>query len=370
MTTNNRDTDTLAHALKTGAGLTEYEADAYTTIVELGSATAIEIADACDVPQARIYDVLRELESEDYIETYKQGSVHARALEPEVVMDELSSQAEALVAAKEELKQRWTKPTLENHRVNIVNRGATTIERAIDQIHDAENEIHLGLTGEQFKSLVDDLAAAYAEGVIVKVSLHPESTHDSLPLAELEPLFEGSVSQVHYGRLPTPFLAIIDRSQVFFTPQNYQHPSHEYGILVNDYSLSHVFNWFFQTALWDPWERVYDDRGDEPPFEYVSIRECLADLKPLFDEDEPQEIFVTVRGYDRLTRAEKTITGKVTDITYSGTLPEEGRWTELITYTEQATMEVATDEQTYSIGGHGTMLEDIEARRITVESVE
>ncbi|WP_458208746.1 TrmB family transcriptional regulator [Haladaptatus sp. NG-SE-30] len=368
---DSRDTETaeLRVALET-AGLTQYEAEAYTTIIDLGSASAVEIADACSVPQARIYDVLRELEAKDYIETYKQGSLHAQARNPQAVMEQLDSQAQTLVDAKDELERRWERPTLENHTVSIVKRGKTVMEKASERISEATNEIHLALTGEQFWALKDELQVAYENGVMVKVSLHPKSYHESLPLAEFEDAFEQTVSQVHYRRLPTPFLVIIDRNRLFFTPENYQHPSHEYGMLVNDYSLSHVFHWFFQTALWEPWERVYDDRTDDPPIEYTSMRECIAAIKRLFDESEEYRIVATVYGFDRLDRTDRTITGEVTDITYSGTPTSDGQWPELITYTERATITIETDEDTYSVGGHGTMLEDIEARRITIDSIE
>lgn len=369
MESNQMDPDELKSALE-AAGFTQYEANAYTTIIELGGASAVEIADACDVPQARIYDVLRELEANDYIETYQQGSLHARAHDPNAVMERLTEQAETLTTAKDELERRWKQPTLEEHTVSIVKRGRTVCDRASERIRQAENEIHLALTAEQFYSLEEDIAAAYESGVVVKLSLHPKSHHDSLPLADLEDDFEGTVSQVRYRRLPTPFLVIVDRNRLFYTPQEYQHPAHEYGMIVNDYSLSHLFHWFFQTAIWDPWEEVYDDRSDDPPIEYTSIRECLVDIKLLREDDPNQMITATVRGYDRMSRVEKELTGEVTNITYSGSLPADGRWRELITYTESANFSLETEGQSYTIGGHGAMIEDIEARRIVIESVE
>ena len=54
------DTDEL-HAVLEEAGLSPYQADAYVTLLALGSASASEIATASGVPQPRIYDVLRGL---------------------------------------------------------------------------------------------------------------------------------------------------------------------------------------------------------------------------------------------------------------------------------------------------------------------
>ena len=36
------------------AGLSQYQAEAYNTLLQLGAASATEIADACTVPTARI----------------------------------------------------------------------------------------------------------------------------------------------------------------------------------------------------------------------------------------------------------------------------------------------------------------------------
>ncbi len=57
------------------AGLSPYQAEAYDALLQLGAASATELADACAVPTARIYDVLRDLETKGYIETYEQDSL-------------------------------------------------------------------------------------------------------------------------------------------------------------------------------------------------------------------------------------------------------------------------------------------------------
>lgn len=51
------DTDEL-YAVLEEAGLSPYQADAYAALLELGSASASEIATTSGVPQPRIYDVL------------------------------------------------------------------------------------------------------------------------------------------------------------------------------------------------------------------------------------------------------------------------------------------------------------------------
>ena len=60
------------------AGFAPYQAQAYVALLELGSASAQEIATASDVPGPRIYDVLHSLEEDGYITTYEQDPLRPR----------------------------------------------------------------------------------------------------------------------------------------------------------------------------------------------------------------------------------------------------------------------------------------------------
>ncbi|SIR66093.1 Sugar-specific transcriptional regulator TrmB [Haladaptatus litoreus] len=350
-------------------GLTQYQAAAYTAVVELGSASAVEIAESSDVPQARIYDVLRDLESRGLIETYDRGSLYAKARSPDAMFDLLEEQSNQLQDAADELETRWEQPVLSEHTVSVVKRSSAAIENAVERLRDAENDVQMALTPDQFRELQDDLRVAYENDVIVKLSIHPQNQYDTEPLGTLREEFAGTASEVRYRRLPTPFLAIVDRSNIFFAPETYQHPSHEYGLLVNDYSLAQVFKWFFQTALWDSWSEVYTDSDGDLPRTYTYIRDCIRDVRPLVEDGE--RVFVTVTGTNRLTQERADISGEIIDVVYSGAPVDEPRETRLITYTEQAIIRIKTDDgEQISVGGWGAMLEDIEADRIVVEAVE
>jgi sugar-specific transcriptional regulator TrmB len=55
------------HLLK-GIGLTMYEAQAYVTLTQLISATAVEVSEKSGIPRSKIYDVLKKLNEKNYIE--------------------------------------------------------------------------------------------------------------------------------------------------------------------------------------------------------------------------------------------------------------------------------------------------------------
>ncbi|MFC4357666.1 TrmB family transcriptional regulator [Halobium salinum] len=356
------DTETLRETLQ-NTGLTQYEADAYIAVLELGSASATEIADACDVPQARIYDVLRNLEGDELVETYQQGSLHARAHDPERMLNQLTSYAETVTEAATEINERWERPTVENHRVSVLKPLSSIYDRTREAIREAENEVQLAATADQFERLRGELEEAYERDVVVKFTLTPEDS-DQSPLEGEAPTFDGVATEVRYRGMPTPYLVLVDRTRVCFAPEKPLHPSHEYGVLVNDYSLSRMFDWYFGTAFWWGWETVYSARDDSLPRTYTSIRECIRDIDRYVDE---ARVVLTVYGQERETGTDVELTGVVRGTTFTGGDLDRPQ---LATFTGEATLTLETAEDTVEIGGWGALFEAVEGKRFVVEAVD
>lgn len=357
------DDETLRETLE-DTGLTQYEAQAYMTLLELGSAAATEIADASGVPQARIYDILRNLEGKGYIETYEKGSLHARARDPSEVVDRLETYADTVEAAADELVDRYETPTVENHRVSVVRPLPSIYDRAEEAIAEAENEIQLTLTPDLYERFREPLREAKERDIIIRLTIAPEQRRP-LDDFDFDFDFEGVVSEAKYRRLPMPFLVIVDRLRVCFAPGASQHPAHKYGVLVNDYSLSQIFEWSFETAFWEHWETVFSDRDKGFPATYTEIRECIRDIAPLLDE---HEVVLTVYGTHHGIDDESTqLTGRVRSVTMTG--DPEAEQMPLATFLEEAHLELETSDGVYVVGGWGAIFEEFEGQRFVVEAV-
>ena len=351
------DSAELCRVLK-NAGLSKYQSQAYTSLLRLGSASATELAGESGVPAARIYDVLRDLEDRGYVETYDGDSLRARAADPDEVLADLRRRSEEFSAAADEIETRWEAPELDQHRVDIVKRFDTVFDHAGEAIAAANTEVQVAVTPREFRRLRDALASAYDNGAIVKASIHTDGDAD---IGELVEEYEGVVTEVRHRTLPTPFVAIVDRTTTCYSPHH--RSVNEYGVLVEDFSLTYVFRWYFDTSLWEVWDVVYDDRSEEPPRRYANLRRFVRDVEPLLSEG--VDVDVTVEGSETGTGNAVTVSGSVVDLVYAGEPRADGE-IPIGQLAGQVTVVVDDGDRRWSVGGWGAVIEDIEARRITV----
>ncbi|WP_435063782.1 TrmB family transcriptional regulator [Halobaculum sp. EA56] len=347
------ETESLVETLE-AAGLSPYQADAYVALLELGTASATDVADASGVPAPRIYDVLRSLEEREYVETYEEGSLRARAHSPSVVLNDLRSRANRLEAAAEEVEQRWEQPELEAGDASIVTRFRTVIERAEAFIRNANHQILLSTTTGNLRRLAPALRDAVGRGVSVRVSVH--TGEDEAPP---DPdLFEGVCIEARHRPLPAPFVALADRRQASFAhhPDSYD----RYGVLVNDRTHTYVFYWYFLTVLWEPWETVYEAASEGLPAEYLDIRHLVRALRELDWRDGP--VRLRVEGYETGTGEERTVEGTVVDVR----VPYASKTRSGFELAGQVTIDLDAGGDHVSVGGWGALVEDIEGTRLTI----
>jgi sugar-specific transcriptional regulator TrmB len=322
-------------------------------------ASATEVAEAGDVPAPRIYDVLRTLESEGYIETYEQDTLRARAHSPRDVLEDLRARSERFERAAEEVEERWEQPELEGNDASIVSRFRTVLERAEAFIDEAAHQILLSTTVRNFERLRPMLAEAHDRGVTIRVSIHTERNESPPDVSSLE----GVVTEMRHRPLPAPFVALADRRKGCFA----HHPDayDRYGVLVNDRTHTYVFYWYFLTSLWDPWERIHDERASGYPIEYMDIRHCVRDLSSIDLDD--RDVRLRIEGYDVDTGEKREVVGSAKAVRCP--LPV-GPDTNVVEMAGQVTSDLETDDGDVEIGGWGALIEDVEATRISLLSVD
>jgi len=340
------------------AGLSPYQADAYVTILELGAAPVTDVAENSGVPDPRIYDVLRDLDSEGYIELYEQESLHARAYSLDEVTNDLRTRASRFEEAAEEIQRRWEQPAMAETSVSIVKQFDTVVRNAAEWIRGSDSQVEVSLEADHFDRLRPALREATEAGVDVYLSVFSED----------EGFFKrrnvGAVcTEARRRRIPSPFVAVVDRTRTCFAP--HRGSANEYGVLVDDRTHSYVFHWFFLTTQWDAWEPFYAADDGELPVGYVDIRYCIRDVASLLADGATVRVRVT--GTDLETGAERTVEGTVSDLTVTDGVSADSA--SVAEYGGRACLVVETDDGSIEVGGWGAMVEEMEAHSITLLSV-
>lgn len=355
------DTGELVSVLK-DAGLSPYQASAYVTLLELGAASASEIASASTVPGPRIYDVLRDLEDDGYVVTYEQDQLYARPTDPAEALAAIRTRVGRFETAIEEIESRWHQPETHDHEITVVRRFSTVFEQTRRDVRDAEHHVLLSLTPGQFQELRPTLREAHERGVYTCVVIHPQPDEE-FPLRTED--FDGVCTEARrtvpcWGK---PFAALIDHRKVGFAL--YIGSSDEYGILVDDPLHEFVF-WFYLAGLAEIAEPLHSDSTTNLPIVFGEIRDCVRMVEPLLRED--AAVIARIHGRWTHTKRACELSGWLVDIQYAGEPGTDGP-ASLFHLIEQATLVVETDDERYTIGGRGATLEDVEADRVVVENI-
>lgn len=344
------------------AGLSPYQADAYVALLELGSATATDLAEKSGVPDPRIYDVLRDLEQEGYVETYEQESLRARVHDFEALRGSLEDRASRFADAVEDIERRWEKPPIEESVVNFVTRFETVLESAAASIKGADNQIQLAASPEHFQELRPALSQAFENDVNVHLSVFTENNPAALPDRKDVATV---CTEARHRRLPSPFLAVIDRTKVCFAP--HAGSTNEYGLIVDDRTHAYVFHWFFLTTQWDVWEPFYKASTTDIDVDYIDIRYFVRDIEPLIESN--KQVHLQVEGADTETGERRIVEGAVQDVILD---PDQADMDchSVVTYGGRVALVLETDSGVVEVGGWGALVEDVEAHRLEVLSIE
>lgn len=342
-------------------GLTQYEADAYAALLELGRAPAVDVAQAADVPRARIYDVVRSLAEQGYVETFDDGGLHARAVDPEAAVDELSSAADHLQSTADAVEERWEEPPIANRQISVVKRFETLFRLARERIAEAEFGIKIAATPAQYAELEDALTGAREDGVVVKLTLHGEELDADEDHDALTDLVGGVPTETRVRELPTSLLIVVDHREVLFAPHRTPAAGGEQGLFLDDAWFAEMADWYFRTALWAVWEPIQRDPLDRTT--YTDIRECLRAVAPIVEDGGDVRAAVTP-----IEEPDRRIEGEIADVTYRPT--DETGGSPLEPYVDVAALTLATDDGAVEVGNWDAVVEDVRAGRIEILDVE
>lgn len=149
-------------------GLNEYQSKVYVALLKKYPATGYEISKLANIPQSRTYDTLKALETLHIVIASNSKPITYTPIKPKELTKryrrKIESTANFLDKKLPEIKEeKYTEPILSVYgRIKI-------LDKIIDVIKNAKNEIYISLWGQDFKYIEQHLLDAYNRGVDVKI---------------------------------------------------------------------------------------------------------------------------------------------------------------------------------------------------------
>ena len=128
-------------------GLTDYEIRSYTSLLEIGPATASQLSEASDVPYSKIYEVLGSLEKKGWIESEHGRPSKYYPKPPSVAMEITKSQLENTLKTNEALVLEELQPLYEKKGVRerpdiwIVRGNFNVLAKVRETVEHVQKEI-------------------------------------------------------------------------------------------------------------------------------------------------------------------------------------------------------------------------------------
>jgi sugar-specific transcriptional regulator TrmB len=323
----------------------EYEIEAYLAVLRHGKLTAAEIAEETAIPQPRVYDTVRSLADNGFVELRDSRPLEVLAIDPGEAFGTVRKTLDELVA---DLQHQYTAPSRESEAVSLVTSRQTILRYVDDVIARAEYELVLSLTPELLGRFEDDLRAKRQDDVTVELLLSP-----SADVPDAERFDYTSVATVARARrgVTTPLVAVADGTySVYTTRTALKSGGDDYGVIFNRSELGSLVLGFLNTVVWPSATTLAQSQSEQPfPRRYATIRRCVRDI-----EASDGTFYAAVAGRDVESGQYRTVDGEVIDIAVSANRQ-----------TAALTLDVGGD--TLDIGGQAAALEDIEAHELVID---
>lgn len=342
-------------------GLTKYQSLAYVAAVSLGTATPNELSDASDVPQARIYDVIDELQEMALVEVQERSrSKEIQAPPPEAMLERfkerhIESFSNRIHTIASSLDQIHEHQRSSGGFVTMVRLQESALRHIRQAIEDAEWWLMMALPVDLYEAVAEEVRAAVTRGVSVRLIVDGKDARNVDPRPGIMgPDFPDGIAVRHRPSIDT--YAFADRSYAIFNSKHPQEEAQPY-IITQEHNLVLLFQHYAE-QIWTGSEVIKGDDG--LPRRYLDPWRLIVDLKEQLDTQTP--LIAEVEGRETHTRRPGRWTGQIVDYGISG--PIEADFSSVVPTT--AELSVATDDGTVSVGGWKATIEDVAADGIRV----
>jgi sugar-specific transcriptional regulator TrmB len=337
-------------------GLSEKEIDTYLSILEHGEAKASTIADDAGVSKRYVYSVSEKLEDRGFVEVNDHAvPTLIRANPPEEVVERLSSE---LLSLGPDLASRWNRVSDDRREFEIIKAQPTVVKRIREFLQSAEDEVTLSIPAKLLPQIADELRETVDRNVLVFVLLTGDESTELDVFGDHPP---ASVVRVWTERAPVLFT--VDNSLGLFAPYELLARSNtgQQAVAIAQEQLVPILVGSFFGNYWPIADEAHVADAEPLPSDYQSFRHAVFAATRYQNQDVP--ITATVEA--RLVQDDgdyRELTGRVVDVRQSLVDPPNSRFA-----VENALLIETADDDRVAVGGPGAVLEDYEARSVTLD---
>nr|WP_308444693.1 TrmB family transcriptional regulator sugar-binding domain-containing protein [Halomicrobium urmianum] len=333
-------------------GFSEKAVETYLSILERGSGTAAEVADATGVSKRYVYSISERLEERGFVDVADHAvPTEIRARPPEEAIDALTGDLSAIESA---LDDRFARVDPDVREFDVVKSRPTMLDRISAFVARAETEITLSIPHAHLEELAPDLRAAVDRGVVSRVLVVDAPTDES-------PDVDGIATVARAWEYPTPLLLTVDATYGVVAPVEMvtRTKSDQEAIAFGQEQIVPVLVGSFMGNYWPMGAETYVADPRPLPAVYDNFRHAVLDATLRLREGESLAVEATARPVDG--DEWDTLSGTVVDTRQGLVEPATND------FPVEHSLLVDRGDEVVSVGGNAAFLENYETRRVALD---
>ncbi len=245
--------------------LTSYEAKAYITLNSLTSGTAVEISKESGIPRSKIYDILKKLETRNFIEISDGKPLTFTVIPPE---KSFKKQKEEIIAeleeAEEYLNEIYTdKISHVQAPIWLIPTDEKIIAKELEIIKQTRNKINIriGFLNEGEAEMLINSFKSLSPSTEVKILAAPECEINGEKIDIIKTFEEANIKNLHIEKTKSPFMNLfIKDGEELFRIISKQHPDKKEAIPNT------------KMGIWNKYKEVCENFDENFEKEFIEIK--------------------------------------------------------------------------------------------------
>lgn len=229
-------------------GLTRSEARVYVALVARGASAATDIVRDAKVPHPRIYDIIANLLAKGLVEIQTGKRRKYKADKPSVALAKLINRFREKGELVTQYLNKICDKKIEIPSIWILKGRDNVIDKILEILHKAENEVLLTIPANLLGTLEKHLRKVESKGVVISLVIYPDGGKSQIDTKIAR------YADVRIREPPASILIIADFNECLLCSYNTLTSLHLVGeghaMVIGDFELLQILSYFFYHSFW------------------------------------------------------------------------------------------------------------------------